>query len=163
MIANRLVDLKNQYRRQLADRAQRETTQEKTQSSETPPQSLLAATDEIEPVNAERREKGEYHYYQPVYFRESCLDCHSKSDHSPHSLDLDDPVLRQLPAFRVIHANLESSGVARANLMQIQHFKTHQNGVRTPKFLASERIATRSISIELPDRFLCFQTIIPVR
>lgn len=99
-----MVDLKNQYRKQLADRAQRETALDKTQSSTTPPQSLLAATDEIEPVNAERREKGEYHYYQPVYFRESCLDCHSKSDHSPHSLDLDDPILRQLPAFRVIHA-----------------------------------------------------------
>ena len=59
---------------------------------------LLSATDDIKRISAEDwvGEKGEYHYYQPVYWKESCLDCHFERSKSPH------PALAKLPPFRVI-------------------------------------------------------------
>ncbi|MCH2128791.1 MAG: HAMP domain-containing histidine kinase [Pirellulaceae bacterium] len=104
-----LLDLKARYREQLAkleaDSAQDEIEVQPLDNEADSEQPSLAATREIEPVHAERREKGKYHYYQPVYFRgESCLDCHSKSQHPPGSSDLDDPILGQIPPFWVIHA-----------------------------------------------------------
>ena len=99
-----LIDLKQRYRKRLAEQESREIDQDKAELESASLQSSLAATHDTEPVNAERREKGEYHYYQPVHYRDSCLDCHSKSKHPPDSPDLADPILGQLPPFRVIHA-----------------------------------------------------------
>ena len=107
-----LLELKQRFRDQLSAQLQEnaEPTEDKVDRSEDKQESArlessLAATREIEPVHTERREKGEYHYYQPVYFRgESCLDCHSRSEHPPDSPDLNDPILGTVPPFWVVHA-----------------------------------------------------------
>ena len=69
-----------------------------------PSESPLDATHDLDPVSDDEWawEKGEYHYYQPVYWKKTCLDCHHAADNHPESSDLSDPLLATLPPFRVV-------------------------------------------------------------
>ena len=88
------------------------------------PQSPLAAQREIAPVFRERwfstkeaeseHKKREYHYYQPVYWKQSCLPCHGSVAHvgalpAAHAGEFD-----LGPPFRVVKVIIPDRGTQRA-------------------------------------------------
>jgi len=77
-----VADLKRRQEEQLADYRQREA-QEQTPSDTPDPLAALKPAkteDELKPVFDTRisRDRNQYHYYQPVYWKDTCITCHGQ-------------------------------------------------------------------------------------
>ncbi len=116
--AELLRELERRVKRQYAARVQ----QKKPASSEMTLQQVLGEDEPVEePEFVERRPKdggGEYHYFEPVNFRETCLFCHGKIDVGTESAsDIGTSMAEQPPmiAVKVILPYAETADAIRSS------------------------------------------------